>query len=316
MPLFCLRILKFQIISHRFELGAFLSKLAGWPAIVIGGHLILQTAAWSLFAVVEARAFLALPYSSALWARNHTHPLTLVSTLISTVLAAASSFLFSWGLRQSIAIHLHREGMSLAQFISSVKISSRSLILEPHRWKWSVPSIALVILTGVQTTGWSTLITPLPINVPTPLNGSELDLSSQLLQQMQSSSALDTCVYGSSDLPVFTVGQAESGYGVLKNNLGFPSSLTLMDQTFNVNTAGILPLTLFDPDGLFDTNSSSWFAGTTAIPGTLKPFLDLPDGLSSNYSTTQQADTTPSATFFDATVKEWSTGDQLGNIKP
>ncbi|KAJ7734135.1 hypothetical protein B0H16DRAFT_1731973 [Mycena metata] len=314
--------------SRHFELGVFLSKLAGWPVIVIGGHLILQAAAWSFFAVVEARMFLALPYSSASWAMNHPHPITLVSTLISTVLAAASSFLFSWGLRQSIAIHLHRKGMSLADFISSVKISSRSLILEPRRWKWSAPSIALVILTGVQTSGWNALITPLPINVPTPLNGSELDLSSQLLQQMQSSGALDKCVYGSINLPVFTVGQTESGYGVVKDNLDFPSSLTLMDQTFNVNTAGILPLTLFDAGGLFDTKSSSWFPGTTAIPGTLKPLFELPDGLSSNYSTTQQgftatvqctfqdvsADTTPSATFSDATVKNWSTGEQLGNI--
>lgn len=88
----CLRSCLYpEITSGRFEVRAFLSKLTGWPAIVIGGHLILQAAAWGFFAVVEARGFLALPYSSAAWARNHTHPVTLVSTLISTALAAASS---------------------------------------------------------------------------------------------------------------------------------------------------------------------------------------------------------------------------------
>ncbi|KAJ7450945.1 hypothetical protein B0H11DRAFT_316930 [Mycena galericulata] len=301
---------------------ALLSQLMGWPILVIGGHLILQILAWSFFTVLEVRGFVALPYLAADWASDHVHTVTLISTLISTGLAGCSSFLFSWGVQKSISIYLHREGMSLEQFDSSVKISARTLVLDHRKWKWSVASIVLVILTAVQTSGWSTLLTPQLIVIQTPLTGTELDLSSPLLQQMQSSGALDDCVFDSSNIAAFTVGQTESGYATLKDDLGFPASLTLMDQTFDVNTAGILPLTLVD------VNVSTWFSGTTILPATLRPAFELPWGLSSNYSMTQQGfstlvncefqnvstETTPNISVTTDTVKDWSSGEQNGNI--
>jgi hypothetical protein len=42
----------------------------------------------------------------------------------------------------------------MGTFISTLKLSSRSLILDPRKWKWSAMSIALVILTSVQTSGF------------------------------------------------------------------------------------------------------------------------------------------------------------------
>ncbi|KAJ6617244.1 hypothetical protein B0H10DRAFT_1327543 [Mycena sp. CBHHK59/15] len=293
------------------------------PAIVICGQIILQVLAWSFFAVVESRGFIALPYSTAAWAKTHAHPVTLVSTLISTVLAACSSFLFSLGVRRSIALHLHQP-MSLAAFVTTVKISSRSLVLDPRKRKWSTISIVLVVLTGIQTSGWSTLLTPVAIVIETPLTGSELDLSSPLLHQMQSSGALDFCVFNSSDLTAFTVGQTESGYTAVKSNFGYPGSFTLMDQNFNISTAGVLPVTLSD------VNASAWFPGMTSVAATIQGVDDLPDGLSSNYSMIQQgftadvtckfqnltADTTPSLILQTDTVKDWNTlnASQVGII--
>jgi hypothetical protein len=70
---------------------AFLSELWGWPGLVIGGQLILQSLAWGFFAVIQRRGFVALPLSVALSAQAHPHLVTQISTLISTGLAACST---------------------------------------------------------------------------------------------------------------------------------------------------------------------------------------------------------------------------------
>ncbi|KAJ7347540.1 hypothetical protein DFH08DRAFT_161845 [Mycena albidolilacea] len=295
----------------------FLSHLMGWPAIVIIGQVMLQLFAWVFFAAVEVRGSIALPPSSAEWARNHTHPVTLMSTVISTCLASCSSFLFSWGLRHSLALYMHRDGMSLATFVSSLRVSARSFVLDPRRVKWSATSIALVILTGLQTTGWSTLLTPLPITILTPLTGSEISLLSPALLQMQTSGQLDNCTYDGTSQPAFTVGQTESGYASVKNKMSFPASIMLMDQTFNISTAGVLPLSEHA------INASSWFDGNNSIPAALDS-TRLPEGLESSYTLMQQgltayvdchfqeitANTTPSGTLSTDTVKDWSSGLQ------
>ncbi|KAJ7454144.1 hypothetical protein FB451DRAFT_1408489 [Mycena latifolia] len=244
----------------RFEVRAFLLMFLGWPALVIGGQPLLQGAAWSFFAVVELRAFIALPHWSAVWAQANPHLVTLLSTLISTVLAACSSFLFSFDVRRSIALHL-REPMSLAAFVSTVNISTHSLVLHQRKWKWSVMSIGMMLLTGVQTSvfptdalfnalasRWSTFLTPAAIAIETPVTGSELDLSSPALHQMYNNSlhTFKACIVNSSVLPAFIVGGAESGYALAKHSMGLPASSNLMDQTFNTSTAGILPALLRD----------------------------------------------------------------------
>jgi hypothetical protein len=61
---------------------------------------------------------------------------------------------FAWGVRQSITLRLHRDGMSLAAFISSVQISSRSLIRDPKKLKWTVLSTFVFSLTAAQTAGF------------------------------------------------------------------------------------------------------------------------------------------------------------------
>lgn len=103
-------------------------------------------------------------------------------------------------------------------------------------------------------------------------------------------------------LYAFIEGQTESGYAVAKDDMGFPASLTFMEQAFNISTckahsprplpqaqhfaAGILPLPLIE------VNTTSWFPGnfTSSIPATIKPAVELPNGLSSSYSMVQQGE--------------------------
>ncbi|KAJ7673859.1 hypothetical protein DFH06DRAFT_1445368 [Mycena polygramma] len=266
-----------------FDLWAFLSKLIGPPGIVICGQIILQLIAWGFFAAIESRGFISLPSVAGFPPATWFEPLTYVFAWISTGLAFCSSYLFSWGVRQSITLHLHGEGMSLATFLSTVQISSRSLIYDRHQLKWSVLSGAVFWLTGLQAAGWIKLLTPKVFPYDLNVVGRELDLSSSLLQPLGDSGALDFCVVNTSNLPEFTVGQTESGYAALNADEDFLASLNLMDRTFVTSTGGILPLTFRDVDA-----AAQWFPNMTTIPGTLSPFFDVRTGLSSNFSTTQQ----------------------------
>jgi len=127
------------------------------------------------------------------------------------------------------------------------------------------------------------MLTLLPITIPTPLTGSEISLSSPALLQMQTSSQLENCMYNGTSFPAFTMGQTESGYTLVKNKMSLPASITLMDQTFNISTAGVLPLSEYK------INRSSWFGGNTSIPAALDR-THFPEGLESSYMLMQQGD--------------------------
>ncbi|KAJ7924630.1 hypothetical protein B0H13DRAFT_2315344 [Mycena leptocephala] len=311
----------FRRPERKFQLRPFLSKLVGWPAILIGGQLALQIATWVFFAVLQKRGYIALPYSSADWIQNNAHQVTVFFTAISTVLATYSCFLFSLAVRNSIALHLHGKGMSVSTFISTIKISSRSIILDTKKRKWSAISIVLLFLTLVQSSGWSGLLTPLVIQIETQVTGHELNLTSPSLDQH---SAIDLCVVNGSNMDAFIVGQPESGYAVVKDWMRFPAGFTLMDQTFDISTAGILPLTLFGDD----VNASSWFTHMTTLPGTLTPDRELPLALSAKYSMLQQGftadvdcefrdltgDTSPNMIVRNDTVKDWNEAVNMGTV--
>ncbi|KAJ7703879.1 hypothetical protein B0H17DRAFT_1228009 [Mycena rosella] len=195
-----------------------------WPGFIICGQLLLQGLGWSLVAVVEHCGYIALPYRMAAEAKVYPHLVILVSIMVSTGLAACSAFLFSFGVRRSIALRLRRP-MSLAKLFFAVSISACSLVLNRRKWQWTLI--------------WSTLLTPVDIVIETPVRSSELDLASPRLRQMASSGALDTCIYAGSYLAFFDVGRTESGSARAKHHLGYPASFTLMDNTFNISTGGV-----------------------------------------------------------------------------
>ncbi|KAJ7437497.1 hypothetical protein FB451DRAFT_1570663 [Mycena latifolia] len=155
------------------------------------------------------------------------------------MLAGFSSFLFSYAIRRSVVIYLYRP-MSLGTLGASVRISMRSVVFHRRDWKWPAVSILFFVMTGIQTSGWTTLLTPVTVVVSTPLSGFEIDLSSQILYDITPTLSID----------------AESGYASAKAYFGYPSIFTFMDQTFNASTGGILPAALEPVD------ASAWFSGT------------------------------------------------------
>ncbi|KAJ6496330.1 hypothetical protein C8R45DRAFT_926840 [Mycena sanguinolenta] len=188
--------------------------------------------------------------------------------------------LFSVALRRAIAFSL-TQPMTLGDLSSTISLASRGLIFTRRQWKWGLVSIALILLTGIQTSGWTTLIHPVPVVIEVPLHGTELDLASSTLGTLQESGdpGVKYCIHATSQLPLFTVGDTESGHATIKASIGMPASLDFLDQTFNVSTGGILPAT-FDNVVLFGE--------PTKILATLQDIPDLTIGLSSNYSVTQQ----------------------------
>ncbi|KAJ7863375.1 hypothetical protein B0H13DRAFT_1899668 [Mycena leptocephala] len=273
--------------DHGFDARAFLWMFLGWPAFVISGQIIIQVLAWYFFALVQTRGTIALPYSTASLAKANPHVLTLVSTLISTALGAFSIFLFSSAVRHSIAHNL-QEPMLLANFVFAIGISSGSPVLHPRKWRWSAVAIVVAILVAVQTSAWNTFVTPVEIVIHTAVSGTELDLTSPALHQMYSNNPerFEECIINSSIRSAFIVSGTDSGYALSKHKTGIPALFNLMDQTFNVSTAGILPATLRD------VNASTWFENMTTIPSTLRGLDHLPRGFSSNYSMTQQVNVT------------------------
>ncbi|KAJ7167060.1 hypothetical protein C8R46DRAFT_1351243 [Mycena filopes] len=287
--------------ERQFELRGFLSKLL---------------AGWTFFAVVRSKGSIALPVGAAAWVQAHTHTVTFIATQVSTVLAAWSSFLFSQALRQSITLHMRGDGMSLSNFVSTVKLSSRGLIFDPRKWKWSTLSIVLIILTGVQAAGWSALLSPLVIFIETPITGHEIDLTSSVLRGL-SSEQLQSCVVDSAGLSAFVVGHTESGEAALKGDLGYPATFTLMEQSLNVSSGGILPL-YFE-----DLPANSWFPTIPTIPSTIRA-EGLPKGLSANTTVNQQGFTAyvdcefgerpPSMNYTSDSVQAWASGNDSGDV--
>ncbi|KAJ7841485.1 hypothetical protein B0H14DRAFT_3694146 [Mycena olivaceomarginata] len=240
------------------------SSFWGWPAIVIGGQLLLQTIAWGFFGAVQSRGGIALPPHLAASAKANPH---------------TSIFLGCSSIRDASPA----EGWHATRHIVSfVKISSRSFIFDFKKPTFTLTAIVIIILTGVQTAGWSALITPRAIVINTPLIGYEIDLSSPLLRQMPNNAAVTDCIVNGTSRAPFIVGQTDSGYAAVKGDLSLPATFNVMDQAFNRSTGGILPLTLSP------LNSSTWFPGTKTLPPTIKPVWDLPHSLTSSYSLSQQ----------------------------
>ncbi|KAJ7318378.1 hypothetical protein DFH08DRAFT_819982 [Mycena albidolilacea] len=266
--------------------GAFVTKLLGPPGKVVIGQLILQVAAWGFFATIWAKGFISITHFG-LPQPSWYKPLQWAITLVSTVLSFFSSYLFSRGLRQAISLDLQKEGMSFNTFISRNEIASRTAILDLKQWNFMIVSIVVVVLTGMQTSGWNSLLLPTASTYNSQVRGLELDLANPLLRPMLASGKIDFCVSNSTRLVGLSVGQSGSGFATVNGDHGFPTSLTLMDNSFNTSTGGILPV------AFRDARVDAWFPNTTSIPAALMaPSIGLNNGLVWNWAIIQQVNTT------------------------
>ncbi|KAJ7290331.1 hypothetical protein C8J57DRAFT_1458932 [Mycena rebaudengoi] len=252
--------------------------LIGWPALVISAQLILQALGWSFFAAVKYHRQIPLPYTTALWVKNNPHLSTLIATLISTILAGCSTL--------SLSFYLHRPMTLSTLGASKLEVAGRFVIV------FYCNRCSDIRVRNIQF--WSTLITPVTVIIPTTLFGTELDLASPVLDDIVSNTTmLRSCLWNDNFYRTGFSGKEDGGYAAAKSYFGFPLTVSVMAQTYNRSTAGILTAPLADVN-----ISMVFFREMVPLVSTLYTSSPLPRGLSTNYSTVQQGIGSPVKGFF------------------
>ncbi|KAJ6569380.1 hypothetical protein B0H19DRAFT_1232217 [Mycena capillaripes] len=172
--------------------------------------------------------------------------------------------------------------------------SIRSSEFHHPAWRWPFVSILFLISAGILTSGWSMLLTPVPIIMTMPLVGSEIDLASPNLREIwrysvanpgaANATNLQSCVLDDLSidkyqLPIETLPEGEYDSG--QSHFAYSSRTTSMPVN-TASTKGILPV-YFSP-----MNASQWLKGAQEVPASIAGTSTLPVGLVSSYPIIQQ----------------------------
>ncbi|KAJ7342990.1 hypothetical protein DFH08DRAFT_963010 [Mycena albidolilacea] len=217
---------------------------------------------------------------------------------------------------------LRRDGMPLGTLVSFIKISSRSFIVDLKKPAFTLMAAVMIILTGVQTTGWSALITPRAIIVRTPLIGHEIDLSSALLREMQNNTALNDCVTSTSQSAFInttveawndtTIGASNIYFATMHSDCANPQFLnwteayTLADQPNYLSMIACLSQNdysaWFGRDGLYQFMKMIFCSLSPKITNTSVTYSDVINVAIDTYSGGVAADVSRPTTFSAVTA--------------
>ncbi|KAJ7236829.1 hypothetical protein C8J57DRAFT_1569207 [Mycena rebaudengoi] len=148
-----------------------------WPLSVVVGQLSLLALLLGYFGAVRVRGQIPLQTSRADLVQSNPQSKAGIATFLASILSA----LFSQAVRHAIRVYLTRP-VSLSTLKFGILLSRRSPIwtLERREVKWVVTGAVFLLATLSQTASLSSLITPIQIVVPTPLQGTEIDLTSDV----------------------------------------------------------------------------------------------------------------------------------------
>ncbi|KAJ7237353.1 hypothetical protein C8J57DRAFT_1727966 [Mycena rebaudengoi] len=249
------------------------------PLTVIGGQLILLATAYGIFAAVHARGQLPLAQTLADLAQRNPQAKTYIVTFLASGLSAWSSYLFSQAVRHAIVVSLTRP-IRISTLGLSILISRRSLIFRRRQIQWVILGIVLFLATLGQTASWTVILAPIQIVVSTPLEGTEIDftsdvLSNQFIQLWNAPSGIQKYVDSEISATLGTCGVA--GAGLIGGDY---SLVNFAGVTYSIQTRGILPVQLSDSADLS-------FNSTALVTANTKPFPPSRQGF--NFSMVQQA---------------------------
>ncbi|KAJ7780944.1 hypothetical protein B0H16DRAFT_602757 [Mycena metata] len=251
-----------------------------WPLSVVIGQLFLLALLLGFFGAVRARGQIPLQTSLADLVQANPQSKTGVVTFLSSILSAYSSYLFSQAIQHAIRVYLTRP-VSLSTLRFGILLSRRSLIwtLERREVKWVIICAVFLLATLGQTASWSSLITPIQIVVPTPLQGTEIDLTSNAF-----SNQFDELWNGTSGIQDYIDSAlwvlAMGGTVNANSQAGYNFSLMNFGPWIHVDsTGGTFPINLpYFADPTLNT--------TALITSNTKPFP--PPGSDFNVSMSQQ----------------------------
>ncbi|KAJ7107735.1 hypothetical protein C8R44DRAFT_885142 [Mycena epipterygia] len=213
------------------------TKRLEWFLAIIAGQALLLAFSWGFFAIVSARGQVPLPLTLAEIVQLHPQSTTYVVTFLATALSTFSSYLFSQAIRHAILVHLMKP-MALSTLEFGMRISTSSLIFERRELKWVAVAAVLSMATLNQTASWTSLLTPVNIVVPTPLEGTEIDFSSSAFSAQFSQLWPTLIDYRES----FICAGATSA----SSQTGYPALLDFNGWAHNISTHGIFPMVFVD----------------------------------------------------------------------
>ncbi|KAF8654736.1 hypothetical protein AX16_003391 [Volvariella volvacea WC 439] len=251
------------------------------PVVIILGQSILLLGGWAFYAATRVKPT-PLPDYLATAMQDAPQPATFVITQIATILSILTSFLYSHAIRYTVAMSLSQP-MSLFALAASMKIAGKSPILDFQRWKWTIAALVCVAALSTQTAGWTTLLTPGPIQIRTLFTGFGVDLSNEQFIEKTvedyNSNALQPLAFLS--ISPLLVDSGVTAVSALYNQT---SNFNFNEMTYYRSTAGILPLNLVE---LLSTVGHSTSAVLPVTVNPPSPIHVLP-GFPANYTVMQQ----------------------------
>ncbi|KAJ7343949.1 hypothetical protein DFH08DRAFT_810484 [Mycena albidolilacea] len=250
-----------------------------WPLSVVVGQLFLLALLLGFFGAVRVRGQIPLQISLADLVQSNPQSKTAIVTLLASVLSAYSSYLFSQAIRHAIRVYLTRPiPLSTLRFGILLSRGSPIWTLERREAKWVIICVVFLLANLSQTASWSSLITPMQIVVPTPLQGTEIDLTSDAF-----SNQFDELWNGTSGIKDYIDSAlwvlAMSGTVNANSQAGYGSFIDFGGWIHQDSTGGTFPINLpYLADPTLNT--------TALITSNTKPFP--PPGSDFNVSMSQQ----------------------------
>ncbi|KDR69960.1 hypothetical protein GALMADRAFT_128086 [Galerina marginata CBS 339.88] len=214
------------------------------PIAVIIGQTLLLIFSWTFFALTLTEP-VPLSYSAATYVQKNYQTVTLIVTLIATLLAVCSVTLYAGAIRYALARSLARPDSTTSLYVifASIHLSKATPIKNFIRPSWTILSILCALAVSIQTAGYTTLLLPKQIVLPTIMVGSELDLTSPGFQSLMVANAEKvTPVYFTHVLSL----SESSGSNAVSTHFSLPSVLNFNHFSYANATMGLLPLALED----------------------------------------------------------------------
>ncbi|KAJ7716237.1 hypothetical protein DFH07DRAFT_973982 [Mycena maculata] len=255
--------------------------------MIDSGQSALLALSWGFFAAVHRRKQIPLPWSVALGIEFNPQSKTYVSTFLASIFSKVSSYLFAQAVRHLIVVCLTRATyMPVATLGFGISISQHALILDRRELKWMVLGGAFFLANFGQVSGWNSLLTPTTIVVPTPLRGTELNLTSDALNSQLET--LNDTVNLQNYIDSLSSVIATSGSAAADDRIDYVSVVDFGRWGHVDGTAGILPITLVwdqlsfgtgqsNLTGLIPLNGSLITSNTSPFPGPVDLALDFGD---------------------------------------
>lgn len=274
------------------------------PIAVLVGQTLLLVFSWAFFAMTLNQP-VTLSYSTATYVQENYQTVTLIVGLIATFLSVCSMILYAGAIRYTLARSLAGSSTTLYVIFASIHLSKATPIKNLIRPHWTLLSLLCALAVNFQTTGFTTLLLPKPITVPTTMLGTELDMSSPPFQALMAANAEK--LVPNYFQHVLSLSES-SGTNVVSTRFSLPSIFNFNHFSYANGTMGVLPHTLEDVNSNMLSSTGNIVPSTVSTrnkQGQVVQPKQAPAGLPVQYTITQQgftADVSCSSQVLNATT--------------